>query len=343
MVELRKRFIVSLATVVVTLATTVFFVNTSQAATVSPPRLELSGDPGENLNAEIKIYNEKTSSQTFYIFTRDFEAKDETGNPQFVISRDGFGTWIKPPSQITVGPKQESTIAFQVLIPQGAEPGGYFAALFASPELPDTGDQAQIALRSQIGSLIFLRINGEIPQSTSILEFRTLGHARFFVRLPIGFFYRFQNSGNDRVLPIGDIIIKNTFGRTTKIIKANPTQGNVLPKSIRRFESVWDASSSDANQDPLVLALSTPGNGFWNAVKYEWKNFALGYYRAHLNLAYGNVSTETATAKYTFFVFPWQLILVILVIVVILFFIIRFFIRRYNRRIIQQSRRRKKK
>src|ERR1700687_2291785 len=156
----------------------------ARAATITPPRLELSGDPGQAIKGEIKLYNDKTTPQTFYFVVLDFEARDETGNPQFVSTSDGLDSWIKvQPSQV-LGPKQEKTIPFSLTIPQNIDPGGYFAGIFATtnPPQPQGG---QVTLSSQIGSLVFLRVNGNVPQSTSILEFATIDHHRIYVSLPI--------------------------------------------------------------------------------------------------------------------------------------------------------------
>ncbi len=320
----------TIAGVTLGLCTAVFVthIDSAQAATISPPRLELAGDPGAQVSGQIKLSNDKLIPQTFFLFARDFEAQDESGNPQFVTSSDGFSTWLDFPPSVTLGPRGDQTIVFTAQIPGDIEPGGYFAAVFASTEEP-ASQPGQVAVQGQIGTLVFLRVNGDVPESTSILEFGTTDRNRFYTSLPISFYYRFQNSGNDRVLPLGDIIITNTIGRTTKIIPANPTQGNVLPKSIRRFNSTWEPDHAAS------------GSGFWPAVRYEASNFALGLYTAHLNIAYGNTSTQTASATYKFFVFPWQLILVVVVGLAVILVALRFFLRHYNRRIIARAKQRK--
>jgi hypothetical protein len=172
----------------------------------------------------------------------------------------------------------------------------------------------------------------------NIPDFATSNKQRWFTQLPITFFYRFQNSGSDRIKPVGDIVVKNMFGRNAKILAANLGEGSVLPKSIRRFETTWTSSGfAGMKQDPAEQVAQTP-RGFWPTVVYQAKHFAFGLYTAELNLRYG-VNNTSATAAYKFFVFPWQLVLVVLVSLAIVLLVLWVFIRNYNRAIISRAQR----
>ncbi len=314
----------------------------AQALSVTPIRLELSGDPGNTLSSEFKVYNDSTQAQTFYTQAQNFEAADESGNPKFVNTTDGLASWITMVPSVTAGPKQEVSIGFRIDIPKDAEPGGYFAGLFASTT-PPSGDNANIALGSRIGTLLFFRVNGDIPEGVNVVEFSSASHSRFFSKLPISFYFRFQNSGADRIKPLGDVIIKNVFGITTKILNANQVDGNVLPKSIRRFDTAWVTAGGDTKQDPFTELPQAKKLGFFSAAKAELTNFAFGPYTAHLNLAYGNTTAKSATSTFIFFVFPWQLLIIVLIFLIIFLFFFRIFIRRYNRYIVARSKPRRKK
>jgi hypothetical protein len=138
--------------------------------------------------------------------------------------------------------------------------------------------------------------------------------------------YRFQNSGNDRVKPEGKIIIKNTFGmQVGEPIDANNSTGNVLPGSVRRFEVRYGE-----NEAPAVSA------PFFDHVKYEMDNFALGMYTATLDLSFGN--TGKATSSLTYFMFPWQLLAVILGGLIVIVLLLITLVKHYNKWIIKQAR-----
>ncbi|MDQ5961971.1 MAG: hypothetical protein QG669_363, partial [Patescibacteria group bacterium] len=69
----------------------------------------------------------------------------------------------------------------------------------------------------------------------------------------------------------------------------------------------------------------------------QWSNFAFGKYTAYLDLSYGK-SNQTATAMYSFFVFPWQLIVTLLIALIIALMIIKAGITHYNKWVIEQAR-----
>lgn len=175
--------------------------------------------------------------------------------------------------------------------------------------------------------MILLRVNGEVKENASILGFSTVNDKFFFTALPVSFSYRFNNSGADRINPAGQITISNTLGMMTTKLEANPTQGNILPKSIRKFTVTWGDSS----------VVEIPKK-FFSAVEYQWDNFALGFYKAKLSLTYGTNSSTEAT-KWVF-IFPWQLISVMTLIVIIILISLKKGLKRYNLWVIKTAQKR---
>lgn len=310
----------------------------ARATTISPVKLELAANPGEIIQGSIKVINETQSSEVLYTATLNFEPKgDESGEPNFVPTKDGLAAWVKTDYSITLGPKEQKNLPFTIQIPMGTEPGGYFGAIFTSTTPPKENGSGGVMLTERVGSLVLLRVNGALADSGDILEFGTKDKKFWHTTLPITFYYRFQNSGLDRVRPLGDILIKNWVGRTSKIVPANPEGGNVLPKSIRRFESKWINLWGKANKEGIAQFPTPPEHGFWKKVSYEAKYFAWGRYKIQLNLAYGFTEFHSTSATTTIFVFPWHLTLVSTLAAITLFFILRFAIRRYNRWIIKKA------
>lgn len=281
----------------------------AQALTASPIKIELNADPGKTVTSQFKLYNEGKTTETFYILAQNFEAKGEDGTPTLVSGTDGLAGWIEPINSVTIGPKEYKTIPLAITVPKSAEPGGYFAAILSSTVPPTTKDNQNVLLEGQVGTLVLLQVNGNFQQGAHILEFGTSSKSSWFTSLPVEFYYRFQNAGASYQKPIGDLVIKNMFGGTTKTIPTNSDRGNVLPKSIRRFTSTWFGAEENSKLP----------KGFFNQVRYEWNNFALGRYTANLNLVYGNSTDQTAYAHTAIWVFPWQLILTAAVTTVVVF------------------------
>jgi hypothetical protein len=283
--------------------------STARALTVSPIRLELFGDPGSTITGQFKLYNESKTAKTYRLGFRNFTAKDESGQPDFTDTETGIAKWANvPENTVTLAPEERREISFVVNIPYGIDPGGYFAAVTASTITQGQNGEGEVSLEGEAGTLILLQVNGNFEKGADILEFNTATKRRVFVNLPIDFYYRFQNEGQSFEKPLGDVVIENIFGGTTKIIPANPDGGSVLPRSIRRFAVSWLAPGGAGQlQDAKTQRAPEPLPGFWNHVKYEWKYFAIGRYTVRLGLTYGQEQTHTSKSL-VIWVIPWHLL-----------------------------------
>lgn len=301
-------------------------VPSANALTVSPVKIELSGDAGQMLSGTFDLYNEQEVPLTFYVSTANFEAEGETGAPKFVESDEGLASWVHVTEgleMVTLTPDQTQTVDYRIEIPSDAVPGGYFAAIFWGTSPEKNEEEKQLSLGAKVGILLLLTVNGEVDTEGGLLEFDTLDSQRVFTELPVQFYYRFQNLGTNRILPAGALDLINSFGVQTDSIAANADQGNVLPSSIRRFEESWGT-------------LAEAPDGFWDHVEAQWDNFALGYYKADLALTYDE-SQESEMAATSFWVFPWQLLLVLGLAVTFAFGGLRFLLKRYNAWIIASA------
>lgn len=313
------------------------FVQGVFALTVSPVRMEISGDPGQTLQGEIEVLNEQQESKTFYSSAQNFEARGESGAPYFLPdSAKGLASWIEVQESVTLESGERKTIPFSIKIPRNVEPAGYFAAIFWGTSPPQTQGGGEVTVGGKLGVLILLSVSGQTQEGGGILEFK-IGVGKFLTSFPITFIYRFSNDGSQRMRPDGQLKVKNMFGGTVATLNVNPSLGNVLPKSIRKFEVIWKTKSQDdfdefvkVKQQYIKDVEEEAVEGFFGAVRNQWKNFALGLYKAELNFAYGQ-DQKTAQANFRFFMIPWQLLSIVVFILAILGLGGWFGIRKYNR------------
>ena len=292
------------------------------ALTISPVKVEVTGDPGQTLRGEIEILNEQLETKTYFSSFENFEPSGDTGSPKFIGSDGGLATWLQTQPTVTVANGETVKIPYTITIPANAEPGGYFAAIFLGEQDPGTQSAGEVSIGGKIGVLILLRVSGDIEEKAGISEFNTGDGEKFKTNLPINFSYRFANSGGDRVVPLGDIVIRNTFGGLTATLPANINEGSVLPNSARKFQVAWNEMSG---------ATSTPDN-FLSIVKSQFNDFHFGLYKAEISVVYG-VTNQTATDSISFIFIPWQLLTVFLAG----FIIALFGLRKYNAWIISKS------
>ena len=289
-----------------------------QALEIGPPVISISGNPGESVQTAISLRD--VSSSDLYVTgqVNDFEANGEDGTPKVITDESvttpySFKSWIRPINPLTLKPKQVTTLRLTIDIPRNASPGGYYGIVRFTgvpPELKGSG----VSLNASLGSLIFLKVNGQAKEELSLEEFsaNTGGKASSILEgAPITFVQRIKNTGNTFEQPTGLVTVKDMFGKTVATLPINEAQRLILSDSTRRFEEKLDSS---------VIG----------------DKFLFGKYTAELTMSYGSSSTELKDTI-TIWVIPYKLIGVIIIALIVAFFVLRYLIRRYNQAIVGRA------
>ena len=175
-----------------------------------------------------------------------------------------------------------------------------------------------ITLSASVGSLILVKVPGNVKEDVNLLSFdvhhTATGSSQtlFMSGKQIVAAVRFQNNGDVQEQPFGKVLLEQG-GKVLATYEVNNTTplGNVLPDSIRKF----------------IIPLDKVG--------------VFGKYTLVGNFGYGS-SGQLLSGKTTFYVVPVAAILLILLILIALVFFIFVFprlVRRYNQRIIRRARR----
>jgi hypothetical protein len=293
----------------------------ANALTLSPPTAELSAKPGETAAVVARLYNEGAEALVIQPTVLSFNSKDETGQPNFYDDKTGLDLqhWISVPDSLMLAPGETRSVVVTVAVPKDADPGGHYAAIFWGTSPPKV-EGSGAGVEGQIAMLFLVNVEGKIKEDAEVIEFHPL--SSFLTHLPVDLMVRFQNNGSVHEHPAGDIIIRNMFGRQSAVLPFNiqPSIGNVLPKSIRRFDLSWVKRAMDGSASE------------WSQ---EWQNFALGYYTAELNITYGAGNT-LVTARTSFWVIPWMVSLVGLATLIIIVLILRVLVINYNKSVIRK-------
>ena len=292
----------------------------ANALTISPVKIEVTGDPGQTLRGELELLNEQAGTKTFFSSFENFEPSGDTGAPKFVGPDSGLATWLVTEASVAVATGETVKVPYTITIPPNTEPGGYFAAIFWGEQDPATQVAGEVAIGGKLGVLILLRVAGDIVEDAGVSDFNFSDETKFKSMLPLTFTYRFSNSGGDRVVPLGNVTVTNTFGLETAVISANVNEGSVLPGSARKFQTVWGETTG------------TSSLGFLGNVKVQFSNFHFGLYKANLAVVYGSAN-QTAESSFRFFIFPWQLLMVCLLLLILVIMALK----KYNLWIITKS------
>jgi hypothetical protein len=295
-----KRFAVILGSLAVLLVS-LFLVYGAQAAfpgeglTISPPINEPKVKPGQTVENVIRITNPTANMIEIYPQAMDFKAAGEGGEPTFYVAdsdsdKFSLAKWISfETTKIALTPEQIVEFRYTLTVPEDAEPGGHYGAVFFVSEPPtDDAPGSKVTIGSMVGSLVLLTVPGETIEKGVVDEF-TAGKSFFIRDNKTVFTTKISNIGNIHFKPKGNIVIKSVFGGGAKgTLSFNEQGGNVLPDSTRKFTNEW---------------------------KYPW--YQVGIYRAELATIYG-ISEKPLTSTFIFWIIPLWLIITLLVLVVVM-------------------------
>jgi hypothetical protein len=197
-----------------------------------------------------------------------------------------------------------------VNVPLNAESGGHYGVLRFSSTPPEE-DGGKVSVGASTGMLFLIRVSGEITESAKVASFTTAStvddkQSSFFEKAPLKFVTRIKNDGNVHLKPTGQIDVYDMFGGVVTTIKVNEVKANVLPDSIRRFDTTLD-------------------NGWM-----------FGYYTANVTLGYGTQG-QVVTGTTSFWVIPYKIVAVALLVLITLVFILVRIMKVYNKRIIKKA------
>ncbi len=271
---------------------------------LKPAVVEDQVNPGEAHQYSISVSNVSKVAGNFYISAQDIKGVDDQGRPVFSNQGEVTGyeltSWITlPQSTLSLNAGETKTISFSVKIPSDASPGSHFASVFFSDK-PIAPTTSGTGVGFNVGSIVSLRISGDIREEALLQEFST--SKLIYATANVDFRTKVQNLGNVLVQPTGIIQVTNMFGREVAKVPVNTSLASVFPKSSRTYPSTWKSDG-----------------------------FEFGRYQAIVSLVYGTDARKTIYSTTSFWVLPLVPILIVLGvlfgIVLLVYLLMKSFIR----------------
>lgn len=238
---------------------------------ISPIKHELSIEENSSQSEIIKIKNSGNSTITLYSSIEDFIAGDDSWTPKFVKKEDmqnpslSLTNWIEIENEtITLAPNETKEIRFNVNIPNWAEPGWHYWAIFFSPWVPS---DTQVAVVQRIWVLVLIDVPWEVVVDwdfESLKVWKSVANfeeANSFRDFPIVFSWGFENKWNTHLKPTWKIelfdeswdLFKQVWKeaivsrqgaviwyKVVDYIPLNEWWWNTLPSSKRNYKSTWE-------------------------------------------------------------------------------------------------------
>ena len=264
---------------------------TTIGLSVIPPRLSFDAAPGKVSTKEIKIRNESSIARNIMVSVKDFIVVDNEGTPRQIDSsqseqsnRWSASQWIQPSqSKITLKSGEMKNILISILPPENASVGGHYAMVLFTPKKDENATNEGSSISTNVGSLIYITIPGDIKESAKISSFKP--KSLFSEYGPITLNTIVNNQSDVHITPKGTITVKNIFGIKESTI--NLEASNIFPYTERKIDSIFE------------------------------KKWLFGPFFANLTANYGT-KNQLISANTVFWVIPWKIIVLTLVVVAII-------------------------
>ncbi len=250
-----------------------------------PAIIEDRVNPGQTYNFTIQVTNVSDNERTLYLLARDISGIDDRGVPLFLEESKAtayeLSSWVVLPQDfVTLKPGQTANVPFVVKVPSDATPGAHFGGVFFESR-PDQASTIGAAVGSRVGTIINLRIAGDVTEEMRLREFST--EKFLYDAPPVTFTANVDNLGNVLLRPQGVIEITDMFGKSAGEISMNQSGAAVFPGGSRVYSAVW-----------------------------EHDGFTFGRYQALLSFVYGEDTRKTVVRTTSFWVLPLKPTLIIL-------------------------------
>lgn len=292
--------------------------------TLSPVFINLTTDPGKTVSSAIRVTNQNNFREYLEIQVAKFTA-NYAGEAPIIVDltpEDEFGKWVSfSDKQFVVEPNETKTVKFTVSPPNDASLGYYYALMIS--RINESGEKSTTVLKGSPAIPVLLEVRSpNTKRELQLVEFTT--DKAIYEYLPVTFRVKLKNTGNIHVVPAGDIFIDWGKDRDIGLVHANPTRGNILPKTDRTYQSQWDdgfiVRMPKMNGNTVVK--DDKGNMVyetkWDLSKAD--KIRIGKYTAHVLMVYdGGQRDIPLEATISFWVIPWK---IIGILIIVLFFIL---------------------
>lgn len=259
--------------------------------TITPTKIRLDLEKG-TVNSQGKVTAINPNDFTIGVKTQveDFvPSADTPGDIDIILKSEGVTSlvdWIEINKEIfTLEPGGRKTVPFQVRVPEDAEAGAHYAAIFFGA-VPPEAQAGTIGIAGRVGCLVLGSVPGQVTRTGEIVEFKA---PKLVNKGPVKFSVLFKNTGTVHYEPEGTIEISSLFRKKIAVLE--------IPKRV----------------------LYAQGS---RILETDWQvKYLFGRYTAKASLTDGEGIVHTAV--YHFWAFPWIEVVAFLVIIAILVLIVR--------------------
>lgn len=198
-------------------------INAQTVLAIEPTRLELALKPGETANNNLRVSNRGDKPITVELSTEAFSVTNERYDFTFSEAEE-LSKWLRLKEPfIDIAPGKTEIIDYQLAVPNNAEPGGRYLAIFA--KVISNTDQSNIYPRA--GQLLYLTVAGNFKKDGLLVD---IAVPRLVFNRNVDWSYRVQNTGTVHFYSPVEVLVFDIFGRQVQSAK---NENLIMPNSVR--------------------------------------------------------------------------------------------------------------
>jgi len=208
---------------------------------ISPLTFNFETDKGDRAEGKIVVTNLNNEAINYQIEAEDFAKVSDEGAPSFagVVASEDLSTlssWIEFLGEVSgqIAAMDSIDVNFVIDIPENAEPGGHYAAIFAKQTNEPEEGNTEIGVSSRVGTLILVSVPGDVSKEVKISEFDP---PSFLWRGPVDFTMKVENIGSVHYDSEATITIEPILGTDSEIAMGTHT---IIPGNARNYEGSWN-------------------------------------------------------------------------------------------------------
>jgi hypothetical protein len=263
---------------------------------ISPQIIDGTAKAREIINYKIKLSNTGSTTMGLYAIVKELNSKENTSSGTSTSELYDFDKktsltrWIRiKRGVIDLNPGQETEIPLDIEVNMNALAGLYHASIIFSPGSSQAEAMARSTSEKQPELLVNITIEDDIIEKAQVVRFTT--DKNIFFRFPVSFLTEIRNLGNNKIAPVGSVMIYDRKGQEIETLKINEEARILTPETNIKYINNWVGNSS------------------------------FGKFKAILNLEYGEKSQRDLSDVIYFWVLPINLIILIGSIFLLIFII----------------------
>lgn len=183
---------------------------------------------------EITLTNQTDTQHEYALSTVDIRQSDTTGQVAFIDKPQAdtsyaLASFLRVPEEkITLQPAESKKILIDIVDNQNLSPGGHYGAVLV--QVSSVGAQGEEVVVPMVSSVLLVhKVGGERFH----INLKPMSVPAFWQTIPKSMLLQFENQGNVHVIPHGQVVITDLFGR--RIAEGTINEGSVvvMPENLR--------------------------------------------------------------------------------------------------------------